>query len=141
MECDRRFGTLLLAAVVGVLAALLKLVVNPWDGLRMTVSCAHKHSTPSDAFLARDVLPSNVKPLHYDLTIIPDMSNFVFDGHATIKYPWAVAAGNQSRIHFNDDSASIQLNAKELAIKSVTLTYNGEYDARTPRQQARLLPV
>lgn len=34
----------------------------------------------------RDVLPTNVKPFHYDLRITPDLVKFVFDGHVDIEY-------------------------------------------------------
>lgn len=85
MEFDRRFRSLLLAAAVGVLAALFKLVVTPLDSFKMTVSCSHKPAIPMDAFLERDVLPTKVNPLHYDLTIVPDMTDFVFDGVVAIK--------------------------------------------------------
>lgn len=58
----------------------------------MTVSCAHKGEAVS-SFADRDILPTNVKPLHYDLTIIPEAmetsdkskTSFTFDGKVSIK--------------------------------------------------------
>ena len=34
----------------------------------------------------RHVLPANVRPRHYDLTLTPDLKNFKFDGEVTVKY-------------------------------------------------------
>lgn len=33
----------------------------------------------------RDILPTNVRPLHYDLTIDPDFSTFLFQGTVHIE--------------------------------------------------------
>ena len=33
----------------------------------------------------REVLPTNVTPLHYDLSFEPDFKNFTFEGSANIK--------------------------------------------------------
>lgn len=98
MELARRHGaTVLLAAAVGVLAAILKFAATFALASNMTVSCAHKRnndpagaaassSAPASNLLIRDVLPTNVRPTHYDLTITPDMESFVFDGRVDIKY-------------------------------------------------------
>lgn len=84
MEHNRTRLSFLLAVAVGVLAALLKFAPTSYFILKM-VSCAHKHNNNPDAFLDRDILPANVRPTHYDLTITPDMTNFVFDGHVSIR--------------------------------------------------------
>lgn len=34
----------------------------------------------------REVLPTNVKPVHYDLTLDPDFEKFTFDGTVVIEY-------------------------------------------------------
>lgn len=34
----------------------------------------------------REVLPTNVKPLHYDLTLEPNFANFSYDGTVVIEY-------------------------------------------------------
>ncbi|PJF20032.1 Peptidase M1, membrane alanine aminopeptidase domain-containing protein [Paramicrosporidium saccamoebae] len=95
----------LLAAAVGVLAALFKFVLFSYVALKMTVSCAHKKLNVTDAFLDRDVLPTNVRPINYDLHVEPDMTNFVFDGR-------------------------VKLNSKELAIKSAVVITSDEYAHR-----------
>ncbi|KAI2482745.1 Aminopeptidase 2 mitochondrial [Pyrenophora tritici-repentis] len=44
-----------------------------------------------DITKGREVLPTNVKPLHYDLTLEPDFGNFTYQGTVTIEYalrPW-----------------------------------------------------
>lgn len=34
----------------------------------------------------REVLPTNVKPLHYDLTLEPDFEKFTYNGTVVIEY-------------------------------------------------------
>jgi len=34
----------------------------------------------------REVLPRNVKPLHYDLTLEPDFEKFTYNGTVVIEY-------------------------------------------------------
>jgi aminopeptidase 2 len=34
----------------------------------------------------REVLPTNVKPLHYDLTLEPNFESFTYDGTVIIEY-------------------------------------------------------
>ena len=34
----------------------------------------------------REVLPDNVKPLHYDLTLEPDFEKFTYEGTVVIEY-------------------------------------------------------
>lgn len=34
----------------------------------------------------REILPDNVKPLHYDLTLEPNFENFSFQGSVQIEY-------------------------------------------------------
>lgn len=35
---------------------------------------------------AREVLPTNVKPLHYDLTLEPNFEDFTYEGTVVIEY-------------------------------------------------------
>ena len=39
-----------------------------------------------DVTQAREVLPANVKPLHYDLTLEPNFADFSYDGKVVIEY-------------------------------------------------------
>jgi hypothetical protein len=39
----------------------------------------------SSVYSNRDILPGNVKPTHYRLSIKPDMEKFTFDGLVKIK--------------------------------------------------------
>ena len=39
-----------------------------------------------DITKGREVLPANVKPVHYDLTLEPDFANFTYQGTVTIEY-------------------------------------------------------
>lgn len=43
----------------------------------------HSHATDVNE---RIVLPKNVRPIHYDLELKPDMEKFAFDGKVSIKY-------------------------------------------------------
>jgi aminopeptidase 2 len=47
---------------------------------------ADDHSSSVDITKGREVLPTNVKPLHYDLTLEPDFENFTYNGTVTIEY-------------------------------------------------------
>jgi len=50
-------------------------------------SCLHKKvltSLDDERFLERDVLPTNVTPRHYDLTIKPDLVNHIFEGSVRV---------------------------------------------------------
>ena len=42
-----------------------------------------------DVTASRDVLPTNVKPVHYDLTLEPDFEKFTYEGSVTIEYVWS----------------------------------------------------
>lgn len=35
---------------------------------------------------AREVLPTNVKPVHYDLTLEPNFEDFTYEGKVVIEY-------------------------------------------------------
>lgn len=39
-----------------------------------------------DVSKGREVLPTNVKPVHYDLTLEPDFDKFTYTGTVTIEY-------------------------------------------------------
>jgi len=58
--------------------------------------CSHRrnmcrHSGPDDSSAAmditqaREVLPTNVKPVHYNLTLEPDFETFTYEGSVTIE--------------------------------------------------------
>ncbi|KAF9427522.1 Aminopeptidase 2 mitochondrial [Podila epigama] len=58
----------------------------------------------------RVVLPTNVRPTHYDLTLTPDLVNFTFHGHVLIN------------LDVNKPTTAITLNANQLDIISAKLT-------------------
>ena len=49
--------------------------------------CRNTADTSGGAMItkAREVLPTNVKPLHYDLTLEPDFEKFTFEGKVVIE--------------------------------------------------------
>jgi len=51
----------------------------------MTSACAHNPASHLRLRPDRDVLPVNVVPMKYDLTIKPDMDNFTFEGKVSIE--------------------------------------------------------
>ena len=49
--------------------------------------CKRDADTPSGSVQAhREVLPTNVKPLHYALTLEPDFEKFIYSGKVAIEY-------------------------------------------------------
>ncbi|KAF9963760.1 Aminopeptidase 2 mitochondrial [Modicella reniformis] len=58
----------------------------------------------------RVVLPTNVRPIHYDLTLTPDLTNFVFHGLVLIS------------LDINKPTTGITLNSNQLEILSAKLT-------------------
>ncbi|OAA69681.1 aminopeptidase 2 [Cordyceps fumosorosea ARSEF 2679] len=62
----------------------------------------------------RELLPANVVPTHYDLTLEPDLINFKYDGTVIVDLDVA------------EDSSSISLHTLEITIHSSKITSNGE---------------
>lgn len=58
----------------------------------------------------RVVLPTNVRPTHYDLTLSPDLVDFTFHGHVLIN------------LDVNLPTTAITLNSNQLTIVSAKLT-------------------
>lgn len=48
---------------------------------------------------ARVLLPTNVKPVHYDLTLEPDFEKFTYEGTVVIEYVQSRFRGNIGRFH------------------------------------------
>mmetsp|Transcript_525 Transcript_525/g.504 ORF Transcript_525/g.504 Transcript_525/m.504 type:complete len:953 (-) Transcript_525:676-3534(-) len=57
----------------------------------------------------REVLPTNVKPLHYDLTLEPNFETFKFDGQVVID------------LHVNEKSDYVTLNSLEIDIQEAKI--------------------
>lgn len=77
-------GFTLLALVISIVTAYLFLSQTP-ETRKMTSACAHKTVTHLNNRPDRDVLPTNVVPMKYHLTIKPDMDNFTFEGKVIIE--------------------------------------------------------
>ncbi|KAI9491733.1 aminopeptidase [Zychaea mexicana] len=58
----------------------------------------------------RQVLPTNVKPLHYDLTLKPDLGTFVFYGQVKVD------------LEVKEDTTTIVLNTHDIKIHSAVFT-------------------
>ncbi|KAK1769668.1 mitochondrial aminopeptidase 2 [Phialemonium atrogriseum] len=69
----------------------------------------------------RELLPSNVIPRHYDLTLEPDFANLTFDGTVIIDLDVA------------DDSKSISLHTLELDIHNAKITSGGQTVSSSPK--------
>lgn len=79
--------------------------------------CRHAGATePSSAVnvAARELLPTNVVPKHYDLTLEPNFTSFTFDGTVVIDLDVA------------EDSKSISLHTLELDIHSSKISADGK---------------
>jgi aminopeptidase 2 len=63
---------------------------------------------------ARELLPANVIPRHYHVTLEPDLKAFTFDGTVVIDLDVA------------EDSKSISLHTLELDIHSAKITSGGQ---------------
>jgi aminopeptidase 2 len=58
----------------------------------------------------REILPANVIPRHYDLTLEPDFKNLSYEGHVIID------------LDVVEDTTSISLNTLELKLHSANIT-------------------
>ncbi|RDW81295.1 M1 family metallopeptidase [Aspergillus mulundensis] len=68
----------------------------------------------------REVLPTNVKPLHYDLTLEPNFETFKYEGTVVID------------LQVNEDTTSIALNSTEIDIHTATISSNGSVVNSSP---------
>ncbi|KAI5295780.1 Aminopeptidase 2 mitochondrial [Ascosphaera acerosa] len=68
----------------------------------------------------RVVLPKNVKPTHYDLTLEPNFDTFTFEGTVVID------------LDVLETSAFVKLNAHELTIHSSEILVDGKHHASSP---------
>lgn len=84
---------------------------------------------PCENYIADYTLPRNVKPLHYDLTLIPDLEQFTFEGEESIRVR---IVGNDVR--------QITIHTLFLDIKEVTFITqeNGNYSLISFREQPNL---
>lgn len=73
-----------------------------------------------DISKGRDVLPKNVKPLHYDLTLEPNFETFKYDGHVTID------------LDVLEDTKSITLNTVEIEIHETTISTDAATVSSSP---------
>lgn len=71
--------------------------------------CRHATTTGSSANPDREVLPTNVKPLHYDLVLEPLFDTFTFDGTVAIE------------VQVNEKTDFIELNCLEIEIHEASI--------------------
>ncbi|BCR83233.1 M1 family metallopeptidase [Aspergillus chevalieri] len=74
----------------------------------------------STTMQGREVLPKNVKPVHYDLTLEPDFEKFTYDGSVVID------------LQVTEDTTSISLNSNEIDIKKASVLSQGSVIASNP---------
>ena len=67
-----------------------------------------------DVTMGREILPGNVIPRHYDLTLEPDFKNFTFDGTVVVD------------LDVVEDTTSISLNTLEIEIHSTRILSSSE---------------
>lgn len=86
---------------------------RPWRPQKRTASCysflptlnfQHQLRAMCTSTPQREILPTNVKPLRYELALEPDFSKFTFLGHLSID------------LHVNEPSTVITLNSLEIEI-------------------------
>ncbi|KAH0563318.1 hypothetical protein GP486_002111 [Trichoglossum hirsutum] len=73
-----------------------------------------------DVSKGREILPANVRPTHYDLTLEPNFENFTYKGNVTIE------------LDVVEDSTSISLNTLELSIHSTEVSDGSSVVASSP---------
>ncbi|KAI9727836.1 MAG: Aminopeptidase 2 mitochondrial [Cirrosporium novae-zelandiae] len=73
-----------------------------------------------DVAKGRQVLPKNVKPVHYDLTLEPDFGKFTYEGKVTID------------LDVVEDTTSVSLNTFEIDIHSTKVSAGGVEIASSP---------
>ncbi|KAK8180195.1 peptidase family M1-domain-containing protein [Phyllosticta capitalensis] len=73
-----------------------------------------------DITKGREVLPKNVKPIHYDLTLEPNLETFEYEGKVVIE------------LDVVENSNSISLNTLDLKIKSTTVSSGGATISSNP---------
>lgn len=76
-----------------------------------------------DITKGREILPANVIPRHYDLTLEPDFEKLTYEGHVIID------------LDVVDNSSSISLNTLDLKIHSTKVISGAE----TIRSGSRIL--
>ncbi|KAL8799175.1 MAG: hypothetical protein Q9200_007604, partial [Gallowayella weberi] len=69
----------------------------------------------------REVLPSNVKPVHYSLTVEPNFEKFTYEGEVVID------------LDVKEDTTSISLNTLELDIHSTKVAAGGSEITSSPK--------
>ncbi|KAJ5721327.1 uncharacterized protein N7483_009261 [Penicillium malachiteum] len=69
----------------------------------------------------REVLPTNVKPVHYDLTLEPNFEKFTYDGTVLID------------LNVNEDTDFISLNSNEITIHSAAVLSKGTVVESNPQ--------
>ncbi|KAJ1928395.1 hypothetical protein FBU59_007134, partial [Linderina macrospora] len=66
----------------------------------------------TDAVSDRELLPTNVTPVHYDLFLAPDLDAVTFTGKVSV------------HLRINEPSSTIALHAKDLIVTSASLSSN-----------------
>ncbi|KAF2710575.1 hypothetical protein K504DRAFT_405903 [Pleomassaria siparia CBS 279.74] len=78
-------------------------------------------SSSMDVTHGREVLPTNVKPVHYDLTLEPDFDKFTYEGKVVID------------LEVVQDSTSISLNTTDLKIHSTSVSSGDQLITDSPQ--------
>ena len=74
-----------------------------------------------DISKGREVLPKNVKPLHYDIVLEPDLEKFTYSGEVTID------------LDVVEDTSSISLNTIDLDIHETKITSGNDTITSSPK--------
>jgi aminopeptidase 2 len=106
-----------------------------------------------DVSRGREVLPTNVKPLHYDLTLEPDFEKFTYEGKVVIEYVQPNSEVTSEILVFStmlttvanrlvlwsfslevkEETTSISLNTLELDIHSTCIAIDGSEVTSSPK--------
>ncbi len=77
------------------------------------------------------VLPKNIKPLHYQIELKPDIENFTFAGNETIDVSISESSSNITLNSLDIDIQSASITVGGSVLKTETITYNKESETCT----------
>ena len=77
------------------------------------------------------VLPKNIKPLHYQIELKPDIENFTFAGNETIDVSISESSSNITLNSLDIDIQSASITVGGFVLKTETITYNKESETCT----------
>ena len=83
----------------------------------------------------REILPANVKPLHYDLTLEPNFEKFTYDGTVVIEYVGLSVSLSDISVYIYADLNAVSMSSK-IPPPSLSMPLKWTYTLRRSRPMA-----